>query len=718
MSLIYSESFIAFGRSVNDDADTPENNDLRLAHAANLRLAGYDVHLADANCGLVVRDDPLFPARAALYNSCGDTVASDAVTAAFRREFPVNDKNLIFGFSVTVPVDYASGAAGSTPCLRLNAAVKSDAAWWGAAYTPVTSAKEIMRVSQDLLVRWGADAAQSSLELIPGSTSYIECRITASEVRCWLNDTLVMQKTVALVPQTVAFIFENNASGGSLMVDAPGRWAIGNMYYLFEDAALPNTRLGPKTRVLGSRPDSDVDTHYLRPDEFSSNASVVAQDLVPTMLDAVRAQAVDDFDDYGSGDLVGIGDALIVHAVASKVLAKNTDTVAHSIAGTVAGAYDAKARRLFLESAVVPFSIYDMAIRPGTTRIYAVGTNSCVYKSGVNYDITSWTRVYDDYTTSFICVGITFLASGAGCVARNSTASALVGGAPLIIAAGGDVVTAGGALSGTGAGLPAAIITTPDGRILVGRDLSSNTATVTTLTSVNGGTSWTALNTVISPAAPYTYGIAKMAHHAGRILATFNATNTRFWSNDNNGLTPWTQRSHGLTSYAINSITHDGLAWLAMGETTNYGDGGAPVVRRSVDEGVTWTAPSEHIGTDAYGAGGYTRGAISNTVTHESLFYGDGGAVVVTLGGLIYKQLPRLTGYTLRAAVLLPDGDFIVGGDGGVLLRYTDEPAAHNVAPLTDYQPLYNSAALNPATGGAWSAGDAAGAVFGSKVVA
>ena len=84
--------------------------------------------------------------------------------------------------------------------------------------------------------------------------------------------------------------------------------------------------------------------------------------------------------------------------------------------------------------------------------------------------------------------------------------------------------------------------------------------------------------------------------------------------------------------------------------------------------------------------------------------------------GINWRQLPRLTTQHLRAGVCLDNGDFVVGGDGGVLLRFTDVGKDTSLYPLAGYNMAFGSSVINPATATAWTPAEAADADFGVRL--
>ena len=724
MSLLYNESFVRFGDYVGpDDFSAPVTAQL-LAHAANLRRDNYEVKIA-ANTsaatsgGLLVREDPLVEGQNNLVHSAGSTApGNNGITGAFRRTLKITDEAIIVGFSLYIPPDFVKHNASSTvACLRLAATTKADTAWEVLAITPIYGSKELFRITQDLQVRWGTDAAMSAVTLTAGVLNYVEFRIGPNEVRVWINDVFVMQKIVSVVPETIAWIFENNinAGGGTQMTGNAGRWAIGNMYYLLEDTIAPNVRLGPSTRVIGSRPEADVDVDFNRPAGFASNAAVAAQDLVDSPAAVLQAQNVGDFDIYSSSGGASVANMSLVHAVTSKALASNLEPATHTIRGLihagVANGADAKNRMLDILTNKLPFNVYGMAIRPGTTVIYAVGSGSNIYKSGANYDISNWTPVYSD-ASGYTCLNIVFDNAGRGYILRNSiitTTQSLLNAAVLLMAAGGDALTVGSAAS---ANAKNDILVAPSGAPVITTANTVATA-VYTLTSANSGSTWTAKSTTTADGNMATNGIAGMAKNATRIVGTFAVGSSAVFTSDDNGAN-WAERVHGGIGVGYGAIVYDGTAFIMAGASLDTGNGGAPAVRRSVD-GASWS-PANFGGSNVAGTLQTLTFGVANTSSHEVIFGGNAGAMIASKNGLDWRALPRLTTSNLRAGVCLPSGDFVFSGDTGVLLTYKAEPIDTSLVPFASYASVFNSAIFNPSTGAPWTPAAAAVAQFGAKI--
>jgi hypothetical protein len=190
----------------------------------------------------------------------------------------------------------------------------------------------VFRVRWDLQIAYGGEV-QSSKRVVPGKQCYIEYRITPTEIRIWMDDTLVLQKNASFSVETIGFgMMSWGGDSASSNVSGPGgQWSISNWYNLAENADTPNVRLGATTRVIGVKPASDSSAQFARPSAYASNAQVAALPFNPDAQDFLKTDTVGVKDIYNGVDDIATASAGLVHAVSVKVLAKNIDTVPHAI---------------------------------------------------------------------------------------------------------------------------------------------------------------------------------------------------------------------------------------------------------------------------------------------------------------------------------------------------------------------------------------------------
>lgn len=741
MSLNYTESFFAFGRyngSDAFDAAPGAGNEARNNFNLALQRAGYNTFMPantsnDTSGGLVVRPDPIYPERNVLVHSsnAGPTV-NLGVSAAFRKPMPVTDKQIIVGFSLYVPAEYVANVGNSTvPVFRMVAALQADANWYVAA-TVLNAAKEVFRITNDLSIRWGTDATQSSRKLRAGQLNYIEVRIDATAVNVWIDDTLVMIKQVSLITQTLGMVFENNVNsgaGGTNMSGAPGRWAMGNMYWMIVDGIAPQQRLGNSTRVIGSRPDADVDVRFVRPIAAPTNASVAAQDIVDAPAQQLQSTTVGDFDTYSTATAGASSEAVrsmgMVHAVGVKVLAANLEADIHRIKpytkyNTSGEGADVKSRDLAILTGL-PFSrtVRAMGIRPTDKCIFVVGDGEMIYRSGPNCDINNWTKISDTGAARYFA-SMWFRSDG-GVLFGGSAVNGAVNGTGLLswLPPGTDSLAL--PLVGT-AGVSGNVIgwgMAPDGSKLMG---FSGTATITRVITATPAiynsaaphtATWAASNPGLTPdnAAG---GAAMLTKPDGSQIMALQLLATDFaYVNSNAAVTSWTARAHGDTGVAYGALGYDGAAWL-IGSSISGGLNGSPQIRRSLDAS-TFT-PATGFGNALAGANAILRGFASNQATQESMAFGDGGCMAMTMDGINWRQLPRLTTQPLYAGVCMTDGNFLIGGGAGTMLRTITPTTDTSLLPLAGYSMAFGSAVFNPGTGQPWTPAEASNALFGVRL--
>lgn len=738
MSAIYSESFFAFGTYAGSDAwDTTAGagNEARAAFKLNLARAGYKVATstnADQNTsgGFVVRSHPLYPQRHALVHSSDASAATNVgVTAAFAKKIPITDKQIFIGFGLFVPPEYVPNGANSTvPVLRVNATTDSDASWQAIGVTSGAQ-KECFRICNDLSIRWGTDAAQSGKKLTVGALNYLEIRISPTEVSVWLDDVFVMQKQISLIPQVIAWAFENNVNagaGGTNMSGNPGRWALSDMYYLLNDGTAPTVRLGLTTRVIGQRANTDVDVRFVRPGNAASNYEVAAQDLVDNPPKQLQSTTVGDFDLYqtvadASGD--AIRTMGMVHTVAVKALASNLEPDVHTVkpflkyGNSAVEAADKKAMDLFQLTSPTTKTIRAMAIRPGDNSIVIVGDGEMCYVSGPNGDTSVWNRV-SDTGLGFDFYGLWCRSDGGILISGHPSSGA--GNSKLYwVAPGTYQITPATSAAWLTAGFGRFHVS-PDGatlRMYATPFAGSGTVWGGSMTSAsfNGAAPQSATSSTF--AGPITAsGVQDLASKPDNSMTmlVMNARTDDVQVTTATAGNAWATRAHGDVGAQYTCVTWDGTAWIIGAESNNGSFGYAPRMRRSLD-GSAWS-PVTAIGNNNAGANQTLRFGESNLANGESIFGGDGGALVMSTDGINWRQLPRITTQPLYAAVVLTNGDFVIGGGGGVLLRFKSPGSDTALQPLAGFTMAYGSAVLNPATNAAWTPAEAADAMFGVKL--
>lgn len=698
MSLQTTESFIAFPATAGDDAFNTANTALINATSANLRAAGYDVSTlpntsAAMSGGWVTRPDPVTPERVALVHSSAATAGVASSGSVVRKYLGgVSQKPVIGGFSVFVPSEYVPAAANLNGMAMFvtGTALAEASANWGA------TARQLFTVGTDLGVRYGAEAPLSTKRLVPGRINFLEYRVTDTEIRVWLDDTLVLQKTVQAWRECIAICVSTTppANGNTAMAGAPGRWAFGNWYNLYEDEIYPNVRLGPSTRIIGTRAAADVEAGFARPVGAPSNASVAGQNLVANPPQVLQAAAAGVQDIYTGAD-TSTPTANMVHAVAVRVMAASLDATPRTIRPLIrtAGGTDALAQRGVTFGALPTIPAADtlraLDVRPTDKRIFAVGDNNSIWMTPANGDGTSWSKIVADVGTTS-CTHIRFKADGSGLIARSD-------GRFYTLAAGSNVptlVTPTGTLSPT-----TGMTLTPADTIITTSfiNTSSYTRRTTNVAAIGG---LTGLNGFSGTPV----GVA--CNKEGRIIilttGTGNVVNVAYSLND--GLVYQTAvRNVGLPPSAIVS---DGTTFMATSIYSGYSS-------KTLD-GITWTSWTP--APLAEGGATFMRGDEAGT---------GGGIVMATAanigwvkeGSTPYYTTNPVQGVNYFGAALLTDGTWIMGGTNGVLGKFKPQPLDVVLPGFSGFVPAMNVSVMNPDTGMPFTPAEAAATQFGMRAV-
>lgn len=719
MSILSTESFIAYAAVAGtDDTDTTANNDLRKAVAANLTRGGYQVVIGAGQTtnkqGFAVRPDPVNPDRNALFFSSALQQVNNGVGGIIRKTLPVvNGEAIIGGFTLFVPNEYVKAtAAATTSCLRVVASGTADTTWSNVQTDAGNPSREVFRVSPDLQVRWSTDAAQSQKTLVQGRVAFLEYRISPTDIRVWLDDVLVLQKSVTLNVETIAIAIDTPAavSGSSLLVGAPGRWSIGNWYNLVEDAVAPNVRLGPTTRIIGVRPDTDIATSFLRPTGYASNAAVMGQDLVDAPAATLQSSNVGDQDIYASSKDTTTASGKLVHGITMKVMASNLESNQHSIRPLIRAANGtestmAPARTWRNLGSISTKHLRGIARRPTDGKIFACGASIALLSNSQNgAPGTPWTLISDDGGT-VTYTAIAFRSDGWGCIGRSD-------GGLQFIPPGADVPNATIIKPNANTNSINHILVLPNTRFFICtngyRVMWSPTSTTSTpdvvanwgwynYSSTYGVSQWG----VFSP----TLGTGK-----GRLMFITSVTGgyANAWRSDDEGAT-WAGAYNG------NNTSHYAGTWDSNASTFQmfFATNTNPA-RKSID-GITWTAPTT--GTTINGlVTGAVNAAYFDSDTNQTIIIGLGGTMMVSLNSNDWRPVTRVTTNGLYGICKNAVGDYLAVGDNGTLISYTAAAVDGIMAPLGGYLPYTAVASVNPATGAAWTPADASVSQFGMRL--
>lgn len=721
MTVLHTESFVAF-EAVNstDDTYTTANTNLRNAVAANLRRAGYLVSVqaqtsATTSAGFAIRPDPVNPDRNALFFSAGGQ--SNAPGAALRKLMPqVNNEAIIGGFSLYIPPEFVklpTPALSTASVFRMFGAALSDTLSLTEAQNGNGVAmREIFRVLSDLRICWNTDAPQSQKTLTAGRINFIEYRLSANDIRVWVDDVLVLQKNLGLNVETIGFVFDQAsiASPGTNLVGAPGRWSLGNWYNLLEDAFAPNVRLGPTTRVIGVRPNTDVSTMFQRPTGYASNAAVVASNLVDAPPATLQSTSVGDQDIYRSTTDTTTASGKLIHAVAVKVLASNLESAPHAIrplvrSDTGVESTTPKSREWRSLGAISTKQLNGVARRPTDGKIFAVGNSiALLVNSQEGAAGTPWTLISDD-GGAINYTAIAFRADGWGLIGRSD-------GKLQAIPPGADVPSAPITPAGQTTSTPVNhIYFLPNGRPLIacngsrmlygqiGANSVIDVAANYTAVTVGGGSSGSPRQITFSP----TLGTGN-----GRVFAATDASSgyANAYRSDDNGVT-WTGLYNNL-NMVFATATWDAVAGVFIMASHPRAD----YIRRSTD-GITWSGTAAGSSTNGTNTGTPLGQITENGVT--TVLGPNGYMVTSTNGGTDWRPIRPFT-FSVRALCVAANGDYIGVGDNGQAVAYTAGSPDGALAPLGGYVPYYNATPLNPATGAAWTPAEASASQFGMRL--
>lgn len=328
MSVIHTESWGAFPQFVGDDTSNAVTNAARLAMTKSMPAAGYSYQQASNLIAWLVRPHPVFAERSAIVFSASNINQNGQ--SAFRKKVGDGTGVIVGGFSLFVPLSFKPDTGTNARFPMLTVAASNDAASLVNVFANGNlGTNEIFRVRYDLSIGYGPSELQNSKKIVPGKMAYIEYRLTQSEVRIWLDDVLVLQKSIAVNNSNISFSTINwgGTSGFSGLGLADGQWAISDWYNLKEDTVAPNVRLGPATRVIGVKAASDSFTQFARPSSYPSNAAVTAQPLNPDTTDFLKTDLIGAQDIYNQAASDTVSTAAFVYAQSTKIYAQNTDSL-------------------------------------------------------------------------------------------------------------------------------------------------------------------------------------------------------------------------------------------------------------------------------------------------------------------------------------------------------------------------------------------------------
>lgn len=707
---------MAFGQWTGTDDFAAPQTAMRNSFLAAFKRAGYMAMAADQSNNKVsgawiVRPDPVYPDRQALVFSSGNNALvtqGSAYTqqAGIKKVLPSQGKAVVGGFSLYVPPEFVPNAYSVNAANALYVIATTAG---NATFTP-DATNTLFVVNTDLSISNFANARQSTKVLVPGRIAYLEYRVADNEVRVWIDDVLVLQSTVSLAIESIGFVMYQNGTNppGSFLQGAAGRWAISNWYNLTEDAQAPNVRLGPTTRVIGARPNNDVDVHFGRPSDATSNAQVAGQDLVDQPVMTLQSSNAGDMDIYSTNKDTSTSSGKLIHAIATKALVSNLESNPHTLRPLIvsaAGVEKEDPRPKEFRALTSPFNgktMYGVARRPIDGKVFASGQGPCLFATATgNADATAqWTQIMDEgvITPNSICF-VAFRSDGVGVIMRRDFKMQ-------IIPAGSDIPGATFATPATATYQPNGMIVLPDNTIIV-------PCTGGRVFRCPGDKDPAVIANWSSLATATTSDLMGMLYHPilKRLVAQVGAS-TSVITSDDNGLT-WTVRATGVganfsSTVGQSQISFDGSWFTIMNQNTNTPN----YIRRSQDA-ISWTAPTYNTNTSGQSVIGFMFG---DAITGTTLATASAATAVTSSdGGANWRRLSVFSG-ALFAACVLPNGDWFMVGAAGLLMAYTSAIIDTALVPLAGYVMAFNASTVNPDTGAAWTPAEAAASKFGMRV--
>lgn len=416
MSVLHMESFSRFKQDfpLPYDAATFKN----YVHGAMV-LAGYypNKYNTDAQnqnlsaYAMRFGQDAVNPQRSALiFNTAHQAVNyQPAVTKRIPR---IGGVVVISGFSLYFPSTFPAVPTGVAPVMRFSMNPAATAA------SAIPSADVLFVICQDGSIRTqesSANNVQHPLRLVGGRLYYIEVRYdpATGDIRVWVDDTYVLN--YVKVQANPTYLTVSTMDNAAASVGTGYEIQFSNWYILIDDGIAPTVRLGPTTRVVGSRPQSDASPNdFQRPSGFDSNAEVAAQDYNMVPQDYLRAVEAGDTDFYETEASADVANSQLVHAVAVRATMSNLDSGLHSgeallRSGDVIATGDdipydfgchPQFRHLLAPSNEVDF-FESVHVVPGHG-MFATSRTLGVWACGVDAHATSWVKVFNSGDGDFI----------------------------------------------------------------------------------------------------------------------------------------------------------------------------------------------------------------------------------------------------------------------------------------------------------------------------
>lgn len=692
MSLLFTESWMAYPRWTGGVGLTTQDNTNRVNYMANNSVLGLTHYMSQGTSPQVIPAvvaDPLNPDRNVLYPNAQSN-ASGAGSAAFKLQLDLDgSKALVAGFSVYMT---AAAMANSPTAVAVEVFMGSYAA------------VRALVITRDGRFLDHALVAQSSKKLIADTQGFIELRYYKNDLRVWFDDVLVLQKAGVLTLDYFELRL-NYVLAGNMTTT----FYIGNFYALLEDAAVPNVRLGPTTRVIGRRPASDTQAQWIRT-SGPSNASVAAQDPSASPTSLLQTDTVGAADFYAPVTDATTQGATLIHSVLTRAAVGNIDPVGHAFDAGVRVGTDVDYGDNFAASGFQKYSqpwAVNKDIRcilgraNGRILIGGYGPMLYVLKASGTGTLGWAPSVFEGasgtvYFTSIVenSVGRLFALQSDGVLYTCAP------GADETVAANWTLKTSPGTATWR--------------EMIVGANdylVAVRTNTGFTFRSIDDGQNWVAGN------QPTTRTNCGLCYANGQyVMVSTNATAATTYTSPD-GLN-WTARvftaSGWANTYDLQSVAYGNGVYVGVGGvSTTAGD--LYIIYSS--DGITWTrttVPQRFPGTTTTVASVLWRIIF---VDGRFITVGASATAMWSTDGITWEKflVPDVAGGTLMAGLGPTADGYAVGATDGKFRRFTKNGEKTLVEALTN-KCIVRSIPLNPQTHVAWNGSEAAVAEFGMKL--
>jgi hypothetical protein len=690
MSLLFTESFMAYPKFTGTGGTTADNT-ARAAYLANNSMFGmtWSQHTSNQTNGVIpaVAADPLNPDRNVVYANAQAGVTGAGSGKLIVRLDQDGSRAVVGGFSL-----YITAAAYG---------LQTPTATYIEVYLGSGSTRAFI-ITRDGRVTDHDSVAQSTKKLVADTLGFYEFRYYRNELRVWLDDVLVLQKTGVWWTDVLDIRLSYAAAANITTV-----YYVGNLYVLVEDDVMPNQRLGPTTRVIGRRPGTDAQAQWIR-SSGPSNASVAAQDPNANPTNQLQTDTVGVADFYNPVADATTQGASLVHAVMTRALVGNIDPIGHTFDCGVRVGTDVDYGNNFAPSMFQKYStpwaqtkyLYSTLERTNG-RLLIGGTGPCLYVlKFAGAGPLGWAQVMEGALAAYF---VAIVENSVGRLFALTDTGLLYTCAP-----GADETIGANWIAKTSPG------TNTWRDLIVGANdhlLCVKTTNGFTFRSVDDGTTWVPGN---HPATRSNCGIC---YANGQYVMVANNAGVAYTYTSADGLT-WTQRT--LIASGWPSVAGDLM-------TVTYGNGvyvaGGTIAVTSGDlhvytspDAITWTKTTVTLKSAAnIAASGVSR-----------IIFVDGRFIATATGsnspmwspdGVSWErfQIEGFISQPLYPFCAPDDGYIVVLNYPGNFRRFTKVNEKTLVEALTN-KLLIRNINMNPQTDVAWTGAEAAAAEFGMKL--